>query len=334
MDRRVFLGVTGAALGGLALGSRAARAADRDKVGYQFSWIKNFQFAGEYVADSKGYFRQAGVEVDLMAGGPTLPVEPVVVSGRALIGQGSPDNTASANARGAGLRIIGACYQKSPFAIISMTKTGLNAPKDMVGKRIGVQGSNSVIWNAFLKINEIDPRSIETVPVQFDYSPLVSGEVDGFFGFSNDGVTHLRHKGDDVTYFLCADHGYKLMTATYMVLASSLSDPAKRARITAFMTGDIRGWQDVVTDPTLAARLTVDTYGKGNGLDEATEREACALTNELMVSDVTRAHGLFWMSDEAVAETIQTLAAASVRAVPEMFTNEILADIYRGRASL
>ncbi len=334
MDRRAFLGLTAGALGSMTFASGAARAADLGKVAYQFSWIKNFQFAGEYVADDKKYYPQAGIEVDLLAGGPTLPVEPVVVSGRALIGQGSPDNTANANAKGAGLRIIGACYQKSPFAIISLTKTALKTPQDMVGKKIGIQSSNLVIWNAFLKINKIDPKSLSTVPVQFDFSPLVSGEVDGFFGYSNDDVIHLRHKGNEVTYFLLADHGYKLMTATYTVLASSLTDTTKRAQIAAFMKGDIRGWQDVVADPTLGAKLTVDVYGKGNGLDEAAERESCALTNELMVNDTTKAHGLFWMSDEAIAETIQTLAAAGVKATPDMFTNEILAEVLNGKATL
>lgn len=100
------------------------------------------------------------------------------------------------------------------------------------------------------------------------------------------------------------------------------------------MKGDVRGWQDVVADPTLGAKLTVDTYGKGNGLEEAAERESCALTNELMVNDTTKGHGLFWMSDEAIAETIQTLAAAGVKATPDMFTNEVLADVFHGKSTL
>ena len=334
MNRREVLGLTGGAVGALTLGSRAVRAADLGKVGYQLSWIKNFQFAGDYVADYKKYYEDAGVTVDLLTGGPSLPVEPVVVSGRALLGQGSPDNTANANAKGAGLKIIGACYQKSPFCMISMTKTAMKTPKDMAGKKIGIQSANLVIWRAFLKINGIDPKSLTTVPVQFDFSPLVSGEVDGFFGYSNDDVIHLRHKGSDVTYFLFADYGYKLMTATYTVLASSLSDKTKRAQINAFMQGDIKGWQDVVADPSLGAKLTVDTYGKGNGLDEEAERESCGLTNELMLNDTTKTHGLFWMSDAAIAETIATLSTGGVQATPDMFTNEILADVYKGKTSL
>lgn len=338
IDRRRFMRAV-SALGGLAavapgLSTSAARAANLGTVGYQFSWIKNFQFAGEYVADHKKYYADEGIKVDLLAGGPTLSVEPVVASGKALIGQVNADGAANANAKGAGLRIIGTDYQKSPFCMISMTKTPIKTPQDMIGKKIGMQNTNLVLWHAFLKINKIDPNKINIVPVQFDFSPLVSGEVDGFFGYSNDDVVHLREKGNDVTYMLFGDFGYKLYTAAYAVRADSLTDKTKRAQIVAFMRGDIKGWQDVIKDPTLGAKLTVEVYGKGNGLDETTEYKSCLLTNELMLNDVTKAHGLFWMSDEGVKETIDTLAVAGIKATQDMFSNEILAEIYQGKTSI
>ena len=342
MNRREFLtktGLSAAALSAaLPLGlsaNRAGAATSIGKIAYQFSWIKNFQFAGEYVADDKKYWADEGLQVDLLAGGPTLSVEPVIVSGKALIGQVNADNAATANAKGAGLRIIGTGYQKSPFCMISITnKTPLKTPQDMVGKKIGIQNVNLVLWNAFLKINKIDPKSINAVPVQFDVSPLVSGEVDGFFGYSNDDVVHLREKGLDVTYFLFADFGYKLFTAAYGVKADSLTDKTKRAQLVAFMRGDIKAWQEVVKDPALGAKLTVDVYGKGNGLNQDAEFKSCQITNELMVTDVTAQHGLFWMSDEGVQQTIATMAVAGIKATPEMFTNEILAEVYQGKSAI
>lgn len=48
----------------------------------------------------------------------------------------------------------------------------------------------------------------------------------------------------------------------------------------------------------------------------------------------TKAHGLFWMSDEAISETIATMATAGVKATPDLFTNEILAEVYQGKTSV
>ena len=337
MDRRHFLKMVGCSAGALAgtpLFVQTARANDLGKIAYQLGWIKDFQFSGEYVADTNKYYQDAGIDVDIVAGGPNLTVEPVLVSGKALIGQSSPDITAAANAKGAGLRVIGACYQKSPFCMISLSKTPMKTPQDMIGKKIGMQAENAVIWQAFLKINKIDPASLKTVPVQFDFAPLVSGEVDGFFGLTNDDVIHLQHEGHDVAYFLFADYGYKLMVNTYTVRADSLTDKVKRAQLVAFMHGDIRGWQAVIADPELGAKLTVDVYGKGNGLDPASELASLKASIPLMLDDTTKAHGLFWMSDEGIREAIETMATAGVKATPDMFTNEILAEVYNGKASL
>jgi ABC-type nitrate/sulfonate/bicarbonate transport system substrate-binding protein len=335
MNRRVFLrglGATGLAWGGLP--AWAEESPNLGRIAYQLSWIKNFQFAGSYIADSKKYYQQYGIEVDLLAGGPNLSVDPIIVSGKALVGQSSPDFMCNAIAKGAPVKCIGANYQRTVFCMMSMARTPLAGPQDMVGKKIGIQTNNLVIWHAFLKLNKIDPSSIHLVPVQFDFTPLVSGEVDGFFGYANDDVVQIKAKGYDLHYFLFSDYGYKMLNATYSVLVDSLNDKTRRAQIVAFMRGEIRGWQDAIKDPALSAHLTVDVYGQGNGLDLRGEEASCVATNAFIVNADTAAHGLFWMSPAAVAETITTLGAGGVKATPDMFTNEILDEAYKGKAIL
>lgn len=331
MRRRCFLGsAAAAALNGRA---RAAGAPALGRVGYQLSWIKNFQFAGEYVAIDRGYYRAAGIDVDLLAGGPSLTVDPIVAAGRALVGQSIPDATANANLRGADLRVIGANYQRPPYCMISMARAPIRTPQDLAGKKIGMQASNLLLWRAFLKLNHIEPSAMQIVPVQFDFAPLIAGEVDGFFGYINDDVVHLRARGEKIAWFMLGDHGYNLLAATYTARASSLADKHERAQLVAFMRGDMEGWRAALADPALSARLTVDVYGKDNGLNLQTEQQACVASGPLIEDQTTRSKGLFWMSDEAVAQTIETLAAAGIRAQRTMFTNEILAEAH-GQATL
>jgi len=342
LGRRRFvrkLGLLGAglAVAGSPLGLRRLRAAPTTALGrisYQLSWIKNFQFAGEYIAEDRGYYEQSGLGVDLVAGGPTINSDPIVAAGRALVGQSSPDFMGNAVAKGAKLKCIGANYRKTIFCMISLAQTPLKGPEDLIGKRIGIQINNQVIWHAFLKLNRIDLARITTVPVQYDFGPLVSGEVDGFFGYLNDDVVHLQSTGHQIHFFPFSDFGYRMFTATYSVAADSLQDPARRAQLVAFMRGEIRGWQDAIRDPALAARLTVDVYGKGNGLEYQVEKASCVATNAVMEDAVTRQHGLFWMSPADVADTINTLAAGGVRATPDLFTNEILNEAYEGKTTL
>lgn len=337
MDRRTFIKLGGAALAAPALiTSRSAFAAEPKfgKIAYQLGWVKNFQFAGEYIADHEKLFESEGIAVDLLAGGPSVSAEPIVISGKALVGQNSTDNTANAVAKGAPLKIIGTNYQKSPSSIISLASKPLKEPKDLVGKTVGIQANNQVVWNAFLKINGIDPASLNTVPAQHDFTPLVSGELDAFFGFSNDDVIQLKQKGHDVVYILLADYGYPMFNCNYLVTEETLQDKEKRAQLVAFMRGAIRGWQEAVKNPALSAKLTVDVYGKGNGLDLKAQEMSAAATNELMVTADTEKHGLFWMTDKSVDETIATLATAGIKADKSLFTNEILEEAFQGKTTL
>jgi ABC-type nitrate/sulfonate/bicarbonate transport system substrate-binding protein len=304
------------------------------QIAYQLSWIKNFQFAGCYVAEERGYYGRYGLGVDLIAGGPTINADPIVASGRALVGQSSPDFMTNAVEKGARLRCIGANYQKTVFCLISMAQSPLKEPGDLVGRRIGIQTNNLVIWHAFLRLNKIDVRRITTVPVQFDFSPLVSGEVDAFFGYLNDDVVHLQAHGYEIYVLKFSDFGYRMFTGTYSVPADALTDPIQRAQLVAFIRGEIRGWQDAVKDPVLGARLTTEVYGKDNGLDYQAELASCVATNSVMEDDTTRRHGLFWMAPEDVEATLATLAAARVRATADLFTNEILEEAYAGKTIL
>src|ERR1043165_7425360 len=88
----------------------------------RLSWVKNVEFAGSYVADTNGYYTAEGFSsFELIGGGPTAtPAETDLVSGKALVGLSVPDRVAAAVLKGAELKIIGAQFQKNPFAILSM----------------------------------------------------------------------------------------------------------------------------------------------------------------------------------------------------------------------
>ena len=90
-SRRTLLGA------GLVLGAsglvRPARA--QTPVGLQLSWLHSVQFAGSYIAQQNGWWSDAGLQVQLMQGGPNAPVEPPVVAGTALVGISAADYAAA-----------------------------------------------------------------------------------------------------------------------------------------------------------------------------------------------------------------------------------------------
>jgi ABC-type nitrate/sulfonate/bicarbonate transport system substrate-binding protein len=313
----------------------ASTMADLGALSYRLSWIKNVEFAGSYIADNKGYYKAEGFSsVNLIAGGASAtPMEADVATGKALFGVSSPDITAAAILKGAPLKIIGAQYQKNPFAIMSMAKTPIATAKDMYGKKIGVQVANTSVWNSFIKAAGLDASKIKVVPVQFDPTPLTQGTVDGWFSFITNEPNELRSKGFEVTTFLLADQGYPLVSETYFTTTSTIS--SKPDVVTAFLKAEIKGWKDNIADPALGATLTVNTYGKGLGLTIPEQTLESKSESELILTADTKKNGLFTITPALIKENLKTLAIGGLKLTEsQLFDLSILKGIYKDDPSL
>lgn len=320
--------------GTAASGSSDGGSPDYGKLDFQLSWIKNAEFAGLYIADTNGYYKDAGFsDVNLMAGGPSVSQDSVVASGKAFMGISTPDIAASAILKGAPNVIIGAEYQINPFCVMSLADNPISTPEEMVGKKIGVQAVNDPVWAAFLKANDIDPASIDKVVVQFDPQPLVNGEVDGWFSFVTNEPNTLKTMGIETETFLLFDFNYPMCSETYIVTRDTLEkEPDK---IKAILKANCLGWKENIKDPALGAKLTVENYGKDLGLDEAEQTLESAAENKLIYTDETKANGLFTISDKLMEETIASLALGGIEIDQDkLFDMSLIRELYKENPEL
>src|SRR3954469_2564195 len=122
-SRRSFLATTalsGAALtiGGAPFAAGLAWAAEKTVI--QLGWIANVEYMGMFIADDAGYYKDEGLDLDIVPGGPAVAVAPIIASGKALVGLDSVDTIARARAEGAKLKLIGAELQRNPTAVMSL----------------------------------------------------------------------------------------------------------------------------------------------------------------------------------------------------------------------
>jgi ABC-type nitrate/sulfonate/bicarbonate transport system substrate-binding protein len=330
ISRRVFVAGSTAFAGGLALGrfGAASAAIQGTKATLQMGWIANVENAGEFVAAEKGYYTDAGVDLELVPGGPGISVEPLVVAGTALVGLSQPDNVARAREQGAKLKVVATTFQRNPAAVMSLASNPIPTPQDLVGKKLGIQQSGVPIYDAFFASIDIDPKSIEYVPVQFDPAPLVSGEVDAFVSFQTNQPIQLATQGIETVTFLLADYGFNLFTDSFIVSEDSLADEDKRATIVKILDATFRGWKDAIVDPEMAAQLVVEKYGKSLNLDLESQILTLKEQIPLIVTDETQQNGLGTMSDAAIQTNIETLARSGIEATAEeLFDTSLLAEI-------
>ncbi|MEI7606836.1 MAG: diguanylate cyclase [Rhodospirillaceae bacterium] len=188
MGRWISIGwrvsVVAAVLASAVLPPEPALAADPPRhVRIQLKWTHQFQFAGYYAAVEKGWFREAGLDVDLVAGGPAIDPAKVVATGGAQFGVGNSSLIIDRD-RGMPLVAVAAVFQHSPFILLARRTAKLNTPRDLVGRTVMVEEHASELI-AYLKREGVALGQINVVP--HGGSPLVlapGGGVDALTAYS------------------------------------------------------------------------------------------------------------------------------------------------------
>jgi ABC-type nitrate/sulfonate/bicarbonate transport system substrate-binding protein len=323
-------------------GSAPAATPGADEASYgdisvQYSWIKNEEFAGEFYAYENGYYDEAGFAEVAGVAGPDTGVAKLL-SGTVQFALSDAASVGAAVAeQDAPLKIIGATFQKNPFTILSLADgADIATPEDLIGKKIGVQDSNASVFAALLAANDIDPGEVEIVPVDFDPTPLINGEVDGFMAYLTNEAITVEMAGYPVTNLAYAENGLPYVAETFTVTDQYLSE--NRELIKAFLIAEIKGWTDTFTAPIEDTVALVTeyynesaaagdlTFGELDPAKVAAGIEAQAL---LISTEETEANGLFTISDDLKEQTLASLAASGWDlTADDLFDTTIIDEIY------
>lgn len=319
MERRQFLW-TGMA--GLAAMSLPLRAETQSPLTMQASWINDAEFAGYFLALDQGYYRAEGVDLTYLSGGPDVIPESTIIAGRADLALTTPDTTIRAIAeQGAKFKIIGAQYQKSPHGIVSLKKTPIETPQDLVGKTIAVPPVNISTLEALLRINGIDRASVNIVPYAYDPTPLVRGEIDASVDFVTNVPFTISQLGEEAHSFLLYDAGVTLMNNTVVVTEETLA--SKRKELVSWLRASRRGWNEALAEPALWPPQWEKSWFAGTGRTIENEVFFNTAQKPLIEADA----GVFSISEDAIALTIQALDSIGIKARRDMFDTTLLDEI-------
>ncbi|MCB1331387.1 MAG: ABC transporter substrate-binding protein, partial [Maritimibacter sp.] len=209
----------------------------------QAAWINDAEFAGYFLGLDQGYYAAEGLALDYLPGGPDVIPESTIIAGRADLALTTPDTTIKAIAeQGAPFKIIGAQYQKNPISIVSLASNPIASPADLVGKTLAVPPVNVISVEAMLKMNGIDPASVNIVPYAYDPTPLIKGEIDASLDFTTNVPYTIGQQGVEATSFLLYDFGYTIYNDTVVVTEEVLAE--KRDLLIAWLRASRQAWAE------------------------------------------------------------------------------------------
>jgi ABC-type nitrate/sulfonate/bicarbonate transport system substrate-binding protein len=308
-----------------ATNAAGAAKADLTDVTYQLSWLTTSEFCGTYLADHRGYFAAQGQKLTMFPGGPSVAPEALIAQGKALIGTSKPDTIGAALAHGAPLQIFATRYRKSPFCMLSSTKNPVTKPSDLVGKIVGVPPSNDVQISTLLALNGIEKSKVHSVPISFDVTPLISGEVQAMTGFVTDEAISLKLAGFPVEVMMFSDFGYGIYGDCYFATSSTVANHPDT--LVSFLKAEQRGWQDDIANPTSGTSITEQLYGATIKL--STQQQQLSNEAQLPLMGQGSGRGLFDMTQPEMEGNINTLAKGGTNVTSsELFTTSIVDSLY------
>lgn len=215
--------------------------------------------AAWFLAQEKGYFRDAGLQVTLDASNGTGDV-------LARLGNNSYDfgfadigalmEFAARNPQQAPVAVL-AIYANSPLSIVALRKSGIKGPKDLTGKKLGGPATDGAyrMLPAFAKSTGLDTSQVRTenIDIRVRETLLFRGDLDAIAGFDSSIWFNLKAMGvkqEDVVFMRYADQGLDLYGNAIMVSRKMLD--ANPEAVRAFVRATALGWRDALANPAEA----------------------------------------------------------------------------------
>lgn len=244
--RRSVLGVLCGLAGILCWqsGCNSAKGPPPNEIELALNWFPEAEHGGYYAALVHGYYKEAGLTVKILAGGPTSPVIQRVAGNQVTFGIENADRILLGRAQEADVVALMAPLQKSPRAIMVHAKSGFKRIADIAGVTLAVNGGAA--WVQYLKKRE-PFRDVRFVPYSGNVAQFLVDEkyAQQAYVFSEPYVA--EQKGADAACLLVAETGFNPYTSVLIASGETLRGRADLVR--KFVTASVRGWQAYLDHP-------------------------------------------------------------------------------------
>ena len=215
-----------------------------DKVTLQLKWVHQFQFAGYYMALEKGFYRDAGLDVQLRPNGYegsfVSPVD-AVLTGDANYGI-SNSGLVRDYADGKPIVALAAILQHSAVTWLVLERPDIRNLHDLVGKRLMTVFplSESIELLAPFESEGIRQEQLNLVPTGFDLRPLIKGEIDAYDAYVTNEPFLLEQLG--IRYQLIDPRTYGIDFYGDILFTSRNELIFHPERVQAFRSASLKGW--------------------------------------------------------------------------------------------
>ncbi|HSF82125.1 MAG TPA: ABC transporter substrate-binding protein [Anaerolineales bacterium] len=248
-------------------------------------YIPSVQYAPFYVAVEKGYFREAGLEIEFDYSFETDGVT-LVGANNLQFALVSGEQVLLARAQGLPVVYAMAWWQDYPVAVVAKTEQNIRTPGDMKGKKIGLPGpfgASYIGLRALLSAGGLAESEVTLDSIGFNQvEALATDQEQAVVVYANNEPIQLRAQGYDIDVIRVADY---VRLASNGLITNEATIAGNPELVRLMVQAVLRGLKDVLADPPGAFRICLNYV---EGLEQAGE----AVQNEILATSIS-----FWQSE-------------------------------------
>jgi NitT/TauT family transport system substrate-binding protein len=263
---------------GLTLGLPLAGAQAADSVTIQLKWVSQAQFAGYFVAKSKGFYKEAGLDVTIKPGGPDVAPPQVIAGGGADVVVDWMPSALASREKGVPLVNISQTFKRSGLELTCRADTGIKKPTDLKNKTVGIwYGGNEYPFLSWMSKLGYKPDGsaggVKVIKQGFNVDPILQKQADCVSTMAYNEYWQVIDGGfrpSQLVVFKYEDEGVATLEDGLYVLEKNLRDPAFVTKMAKFVKASMKGWDYAKKNPDEAVKiiLAADTTGAKTEKDQ------------------------------------------------------------------
>lgn len=248
-----------AACGSKDTDSSVAKGGDQElrKIKMVLDWTPNTNHTGLYVAQSKGYFKEQGLDVEIIqpASGSS---ETMVASGEVPFGISVQENITQARSQNVPIVSIAAVIQHNTSGFAAPVSKNIKSPKDFEGKTYGGWGSpvEAAVMRSIMDSVGADFDQVKNVNIgNADFFTAVKRDIDfAWIYYAWTGVeAELRNEPVDMIYV--NEFSDQLDYYTPVIATNEKTIKEDPELVKAFMAAVSKGYEYAIENPEDAANI-------------------------------------------------------------------------------
>jgi NitT/TauT family transport system substrate-binding protein len=229
--------------------------AELTPVKLQLQWFTQAQFAGYFAAKAEGYYKDAGLDVDILEGGTDIVPQTQLAQGRADYAIAWVPKALQSREQGAEITDVGQVFQRSGTLQVSFKKENITKAADLRGKKVGNWGFGNEfeLFAGMTKAGLNPGKDVTLVQQQFDMQALLKGDIDAAQAMdynefaqvleAKNPATGKLYQPSDFNAINWNDEGTAMLQDAIWASTEKLeNDPAYQATTVKFLEASFKGW--------------------------------------------------------------------------------------------